>query len=67
MTVTAPDLYTPRRHKRYTPMRDKFLRENANVDTAMLADSLGLTERFIISYQRKLGIRKLTGTPRKVK
>ncbi len=65
MNVIAPDLYIRKRHSRYTPERDAFLRDNANVDPAMLADSMGVTERWIINYQRKLGIRKLTSTPRK--
>jgi hypothetical protein len=65
--IVTSELYPRKRHKRYTPERDKFLRDNPLVDPAMLADSMGVTERWIIGYQRKLGIRKLTGTPRKNK
>lgn len=62
--VRAPDLY-PKKLARnpYTPERDKFLREHRDVAPAILADKLGFTERFVIRYQRKLGIRKLTGNP----
>lgn len=58
--VYSPDLFPRRRPKHYTAERDRFLLANPNVDTAILADHLGLAERFIITYQRKLGIRPLT-------
>jgi hypothetical protein len=44
-----------------TPARDKYLRENATVDPALLAGDLGITERSVISYMRKLGLRPFTG------
>ena len=62
--IYAPDLYPRKRPKMYTLQRDKFLRETIGVDTAVLAATLGFTERFIISYQRKLGLRPLTGNGR---
>jgi hypothetical protein len=66
MTVIAPDLYPRKRPDRYTPERDAFLREHPGVDPKILADHLGVSERFVIQYQRKLGIRPMTGsTPRK--
>ncbi len=61
-TIHAPDFDEPRRKWR-TKKRDEFLRENVGVDTAILADGLGVSERFIISYQRKLGVRPFTGNP----
>ena len=63
MTVSAPDLYPRKRADRYTKARDEFLQANREIDPAILADQWGVTERFIIGYQRKLGIRKLTGNP----
>ena len=59
-TVFAPDLYVPKRPAMYTKERDAFLRANREVDVAILADALGLTERAVISYQRHIGVRKLT-------
>ena len=64
--VYAPDLYPKRRRKMCTPERDKYLRDNATVDPALLANDLGITERAVISYQRRLGVRRMTGGhPRK--
>jgi hypothetical protein len=57
MIIVAPDLFPLKRSRRYTRERDAFLRESKGVDSAILADALGLTERFVIIYQRKLGIR----------
>jgi hypothetical protein len=58
--IHCPDFYEPKRKWR-TKKRDEFIRENIGIDPAILADGLGLSERFVITYQRKLGIRKLTG------
>jgi hypothetical protein len=61
-TIHAPDFYEPRKKWR-SKKRDEFLRENVGIDPAVLADGLGVPERFVISYQRKLGVRPLTGNP----
>jgi len=60
MTVFAPELFRPRRRKisGHTPERDAYLRENLGVAVAILADMLGLSEGFVIAYQRHLGLRK---------
>ena len=63
MKARAPDLYPLRRPRMYTPARDKFLRDNPTVSLSILAHELGFTEGSVIRYQRKLGIRKLTGNP----
>ena len=63
MNVRAPELWPQRRPAMYTAERDKFLRDNPTVSLSILADKLGLSEGCIIRYQRKLGIRKLTGNP----
>ena len=64
-TIHCPDFYEPKKKWR-TKERDEFIRENIGIDPAILADGLGLSERFVISYQRKLGLRALTGNaPRK--
>jgi hypothetical protein len=64
-TIHCPDFYEPKKKWR-TKKRDEFIRENVGIDPAILANGLGLSERFVISYQRKLGVRALTGNaPRK--
>jgi hypothetical protein len=55
--MTDTELYPRRRPRMYTPARDAFLRANPTVDPAILAAELGLAERMIYVYQRKLGIR----------
>lgn len=65
MNIVAPGLYPEKRPRMYTRERDVFLRESKGVDPAILADALGLTERFVISYQRKLGIRAFSIPGRK--
>jgi hypothetical protein len=67
MTVVAPDLYPRRRPKMYSAERDKILRANPDVATAILAAQMHVTERFVISYQRKLGVRAMTGNAGKKK
>jgi len=56
--IYAPELYPPRRQAGRTKERDAYLRANAGVCPAILAESLGLTEAFIIRYLIKLGLRK---------
>lgn len=56
--IFALDLFPLKRRPGFTRERDEFLRENHGVDPAILADSLGVIERFVIGYQRKLGLRK---------
>jgi hypothetical protein len=64
-TIHCPDFNEPKKKWR-TKKRDEFIGENVGIDPAILADGLGLSERFVISYQRKLGLRALTGNaPRK--
>ena len=63
MNVRAPELWPQRRPAMYTRERDRFLREHADVPLAILAYRMKLSEEFIKRYQRKLGIRKLTGNP----
>jgi hypothetical protein len=58
--IYSPDFFPRKRPKYYTKERDEFLLANPKVDTAILAYHLGLAESFIITYQRKLGIRRLT-------
>ena len=65
MKIVAPEIYPRRRSNRYTPERDEFLLAHPGIDPAILADRLGLSERFVIGYQRKLGIRPLSGNRKK--
>ena len=61
-TIHAPDFYEPKKKWR-TKKRDKFLRENVGIDPAILAYDLGASASFVMRYQRKLGVRPLTGNP----
>jgi hypothetical protein len=63
-TIHAPELYTPRRKicvKKY----DTHILDNKGICPAILADTMGVTERFVISRQRKLGLRPFSGNPTK--
>jgi hypothetical protein len=53
-------VYGPLRRKpRYmTPERDAYLRANSSIDPLMLAEDLRLPERYVLAYQRYLGLRK---------
>lgn len=64
MKIRCPDLYPRKKHTMYTERVATYLRQNVGIDPAILAADLGLTPRFIISYQRKLGLRPFTtGNP----
>jgi len=52
-------MFPLRRPARYTKEREAYLRANASVSAASLAMSLGVTERFVIQMQRKLGLRPM--------
>ena len=64
MKIRCPDLYPRKKHQMYTDRVANYLRQNIGIDPAILAQDLGLSLRFIISYQRKLGLRPFTtGNP----
>lgn len=65
MLVTS-DFY-PIKQKGRTKERDEYLLANTGIDSALLANDLGLSESFVQRYQRKLGIRLCKNTPRKGK
>ena len=44
---------------------DAYLREHVGIDPAILAADLGISRRHVEAYQRKLGLRKITGNHRK--
>jgi len=56
MKVTS-DLFPKRRPLYQTPERDKFLRENKDVDLYVLADTLKLRPRTVLTYLQRLGLR----------
>ncbi len=60
MTVYAYEL-VPRKRNLVTTRHDAYIIQHKGVDSALLALDLNVTERFVISRQRKLGLRKLTG------
>lgn len=53
-------LWPRKRPRMYNPARDAFLRENVGIDPAILATQLGVSTRFVYTYQRKLGLRLCT-------
>lgn len=59
--VSAPDFYQPKLNASlgYTPERVAHLRANLGIDAALLADEMGVSVRFVIIFQRKLGLRKM--------
>jgi hypothetical protein len=63
MTVQAPELWEPKRQYRNKKW-DTHLRENQQAGPAFFADGLGVSEKFVRMYQRKLGVRKCQHTPR---
>ena len=64
VVVIAPELYEPKLRYR-TKKRDNELRERADIDPAIIAEELGLTERYVLMYQRKLGMREVKQKRRK--
>jgi hypothetical protein len=66
MTKITSDLYPLKRAKRYNLDRDRFLTENRSVSTAILAMDMGVTERFVIQYLRKLGLRPFTSHGKRI-
>ena len=60
MHVTAPELFTRKITYRQT-IHDGYILAHRGICSALIAIDLDVSERFVISRQRKLGIRKLTG------
>ncbi len=50
----------PRKRWKKWKEHDVYILANKGIDAALLAMDLGLSERFVVSRQRKLGLRKLT-------
>lgn len=59
MAVYAPDLYPLKRNLRITK-HDNYISQHTGICTALIALDLGVTEQFVITRQRKLGLRKLS-------
>jgi hypothetical protein len=55
--VYAPALFRPKVKWR-TKARDAYFRENQGIDPAILAMDLHLSENFVITYLRKMGLRQ---------
>lgn len=64
MVVISNGLLPRKRNKRLKE-KDDYIRQNRGIEPAMLADDLGVTERFVVQRQRKLGLRLCCNTPRK--
>lgn len=62
--ITAPDLFQRKRNRKLKE-HDEYIRQNKGICPAILAADLDVTERFVVSRQRKLGVRPFTGNPRK--
>ena len=61
-SIRAPELY-PRKQKWRTKERDEYLLQNKGIDPVLLAEDLGVSESFVLRYQRKIGVRAFTGNP----
>lgn len=64
VTVRAPELFE-RKPPISQTKHDAYLIANAGIDPAILAADLAITETFVRTRQRKLGLRKCTWSPRK--
>ncbi len=62
--IFAPDLFQRRRNPKLKE-HDAYILQNRGICPAILAADLDVTERFVVSRQRKLGVRPFTGNPRK--
>jgi len=63
MHIHAPELYYKKRNRKLTK-HDPYILQCKGIHAKNIADDLNVTERFIISRQRKLGLRLLTtGNP----
>lgn len=64
MTVYWTSTKAPRhlfKREYESPEAAAFIRENASVDPSILVADLGIGAPTIRAYQRRLGVRKLTG------
>ena len=55
------------KHEQETSKRNEVIRETAGVDPSILVADIGLSAPHIRAYQRRLGVRKITGNPAKKK
>ncbi len=55
----------PPRASYQTAERDALLRAAQGVDPAMLAEDMGMSQHIVRAYQRRLGVREITGYKRK--
>jgi hypothetical protein len=62
--ICAPDLFQRKRNPKLKE-HDAYILQNSGICPAILAADLDVTERFVVSRQRKLGVRPFTGNPRK--
>ena len=63
MHIYAPDLYYKKRNRNLVK-HDAYILQCRGIHAKNIADDLNVTERFVISRQRKLGLRLLTtGNP----
>ncbi len=63
MSVRAPELFERRLPIQQTK-HDAALRAAVGIDPAILAADLGVSERFVMRRQRKLGLRPFRNAPR---
>lgn len=64
-TKSRPDIFRPAYQN---AENDKVIRETVGIDSALVANDLGINTFQVQAYQRKLGVRKITGnSPRRSK
>ncbi len=57
-TKSKPNMFRPAYQ---TDELDAFLRQNRGVDPALLGAELGMSADRVMAYQRKIGLRRITG------
>lgn len=55
----------PRKRCKKRAATDAYILAHKGIDAAILADTLDISERFVVMRQRKLGLRLCLNTPRK--
>ena len=64
MKVRAPDLVQPRRR---WSIHDAYLLAFPGASSASIAADLGVTERYVVMMQRRLGLRKIKPNRRQLR
>jgi hypothetical protein len=64
MVLVIADGLAPRKRQRGSKRVDDYILAHRGICAALIALDLGVDESYVMMRQRKLGVRRLTGTPR---